>query len=154
MGKRINISWVAYIAIFFCSPAFSQGLGQVIAKQGYWELRKSKDGFSDKTTCVMVLSRDPTVQITAGQFYMNYRSRGGVQGFEYRIDEDASSGMKLPSMTEKELGLIGIKDDLGNVLLGHRLRLKILTYRGLANEDINLTGLGDLYDKMLSKCPN
>jgi hypothetical protein len=145
--------WLAIVTI---ETAAAQKIGdlKVVAREGAWELRYGKDNFSDKTTCVIVLSSDAAIQVSPGSFYINYRGRGGLDGFRYRLDDAPESGMQLPTRIQKQTSMIifeGITFE--RILNATRLRVQTLTLvAGLKNEDINLRGLASLYQRMDEFC--
>ena len=120
-----------------------------------WQFRKSKDNFSDKLSCVISPAGKPHVQVNVGSIYISYRGRGGVQGFQYRIDDLPESGMQLPTDIEKQIGAIAIKGShFDRVLSGSRLRVSTLTLvSGIQQEDLALAGMTRLYPRMVRECP-
>jgi hypothetical protein len=79
------------------------------AADGGWQLRRDKDPMTDKATCVVWGTDRPYIQFNIGQMYIVYASRGGLQGYEYRIDDQPASGMQLPSPIEKGVSTINLK---------------------------------------------
>jgi hypothetical protein len=53
----------------------------------------------------------PHVQVSPGSFYINYRARGGVQGFRYRLDDQRATAMQLPGRINEQAGLLQISGD-------------------------------------------
>jgi hypothetical protein len=117
-------------------------------------MRRTVDSFSDKTTCVLTPKGNTTVQISRGALYIIYTNRGGLKGYEYRIDDAASSGMRLPSRAEERSGILEFTgQEFSAALTARRLRFQTLTFvGGIINEDINMAGANRLYDKMISAC--
>jgi len=123
---------------------------------GGWQLRRSKDAMTDKTSCILSPVGKPYVQISVGNLYIGYRGRGGVQGFRYRLDDGPISEMQLPTPIEKQIGAVRISGEVFNqVLRASRLRVEVLTLvSGLQNEDLAVSGMRRLYAKMRQECPD
>jgi hypothetical protein len=119
-------------------------------------LHKVKDNLTDKTTCVVSPVGKPHVQISANNLYIAYRGRGGVQGFQYRIDDGPVSAMQLPTSIEREMGAVRLSGEAFNqALCASRLRVRVLTsLSSLQEDDLPLSGMHHLYDKMRRECPN
>jgi hypothetical protein len=127
---------------------------KLLGTKGQWELRIEKDGFSDQKNCVIVNRANKWLQVSPGVIYIGYSGRGGIAGFEYRIDNNPSSGMQLPSETDQKIGTAQIKGEaFPKILHGKRLRIQALTVLDtLENDDYNLEGLSSLYLQMKAAC--
>lgn len=121
---------------------------------GGWQLEKSKDQMTDRVSCMVYPTGRRYIQISYGDLYISYSGRGGVQGFQYRVDERPASTMQLPTRIEQQIGTIHISGGaFKEVLSGNRLRVETLTMvSGIKNEDINLVGLREKYNEMLQQC--
>lgn len=119
-----------------------------------WQLRKSRDAMSDKVTCVIMPIAKPYIQFNIGDFYLSYAGRGGVEGFQYRIDDNPASGMQIPSPIEKQISAVHLSGRVfEQILKAKRLRVSTLTLiRGLQDEDIDLAPMRRLYARMVSEC--
>jgi hypothetical protein len=128
---------------------------KVIAKSDSWELRQEQDSFSGKAECVIVEIGNYDVQISKGFLFIVYKGRGGVRSYRYRIDDGQPSKTILPSEVEQQIATVVLKDRAFlNILNAKRLRVQTETYFDVKQEDINLSGLRDLYSKMLVSCPD
>lgn len=150
-----NVLIVFGLAVVFCLDKAQGFTGSVVARAGIWELHSGKDSFTDKPSCVIAAPKQPFIQVSIGVFYIIYETRGGLQGYEIRLDDNPPSGHQLPSKIEKQMNTIAIKGSAFNrILKSKRLRVQTLTLiAGLINEDVNLYGLATLYKKMKSLCP-
>jgi hypothetical protein len=121
---------------------------------GGWQLRRIKDAMTDETTCILSPVGKPYVQISVRDLYISYRTRGGVQGFQYRLDDGPISDMEIPTDTEKQIGFVHISGDAFNrVLRASRLRVQVVTLiSGLQTEDLAVSGMRSLYAKMQREC--
>lgn len=158
-SKRTCLSALAAILfvnlVFLIDAAEAQGLGEVVARQGSWELRRSKDSFSDKSSCVITVTGKPYIQVSPGSIFFSYRGRGGVEGYQYRIDDAPASSMQLPTNIEKQIAAIELKGAVfERILKSNRLRVQTLTLvAGIQNDDVSLVGLEPLYRRMRGLCP-
>ena len=128
---------------------------KVIAKEGIWELRQGKDAFSDKSSCVMTVATKPYIQIDSGAFSVSYRGRGGVQGYQVRLDEEPEGKMQLPNAIEKQGGfLIWQGDAFETVMKAKRVRIQVVTVLpSMVTDDIDMKGAPRLYARLLQLCP-
>lgn len=119
-----------------------------------WEINRKKDAMTDRDSCVLSPVGRRYIQITPGELYISYRTRGGVASFQYRIDEGAASEMKLPSEIEKQISAVHIGgNEFLQVMGGSRLRLSTFTVLStIIEEDIDTAGAKPLYAKMLIEC--
>ncbi|WP_396659953.1 hypothetical protein [Methylobacterium bullatum] len=151
---KASLLLVMLVSIAIPNSAVAAGLGSLVKTELGWNLYKKVDSFTDKTKCVIASSKDARIQVSKGTMYVDYSRKGGVQGYEYRIDNDPSSGMRLPTETAKSLGFVSFSgQDLSAILGARRLRIQVLTYvSGLKEEDIDVRGLYKLYDQMVQGC--
>ena len=138
----------------FLNPAVAQGVGPVTAKKGKWELRVSKDGFSDETRCVITYIGRSDIQVSQGSLFFDYSKKGGVESYEYRLDNEPSSGLILPDDVLRRIGIVKISGQgFSRVMTSSRVRVQVLTLiAGLSNEDVSTSGLFELYNQMLDRC--
>jgi hypothetical protein len=119
-----------------------------------WELKIKKDGFTDQTTCVISPIGRPWVQISVGNLYISYQGRGGVAGFTMRLDDSGPEPMRLPSPTDKSVGLVHLGgEEFFSIMAANRLRVQTFTVlQELKDEDLSLAGARRLYQKMPPVC--
>jgi hypothetical protein len=128
---------------------------KVVAKEGTWELRHGKDAFSDKPSCVMTVVAKPYIQIGTGAFSVSYRGRGGVKGYQVRLDDEPEGRMNLPSDIEKQMSALMWEGDAFETLMkAKRARIQVLTVlNGLVLDDIDMKGTDRLYARLRQLCP-
>ena len=74
-----------------------------------WLAKFSKDAMTDKSACTIYYEPDPKhIQIGykedgTGSLYVSYYARGGIKGYQYRLDSDPATEQQLPTNMEKEL---------------------------------------------------
>ncbi|WP_197077597.1 hypothetical protein [Hyphomicrobium sp. 99] len=121
-----------------------------------WEIHRSKDSMTDKVSCLLLPVGKPHIQISSRDLYISYRARGGVGGFQYRIDNNPPSGMQLPTQIEQQIGAVHIGDDnFQRIMAGSRLRVTTLTVLGNSiEEDIPIGSAKPVFAKMMMECPD
>lgn len=119
-----------------------------------WVLNKSKDRMTDKISCVVSPPGKPFIQVNLGSLYISYRSRGGLQGFQYRIDDAPISRMQLPTPIEQQISAAHIRGaTFDQILRSRRLRVQALTLvAGVITDDVDLSGLSAVYARMQREC--
>lgn len=126
------------------------------ATDGGWELRITKDNFSDQTNCVISPTGRPWVQISVGHLYILYRGRGGVAGFTLRVDDNPPGKMKVLTLdsTDRQIQAVHLAgDQFFDAMAGNRLRIQTLTVLNeLKDEDLDLGPVKRLYKKMGPEC--
>lgn len=129
-------------------------LPRAAATDGGWELRITKDNFTDKTSCVISPTGRPWVQINVGNLYISYAGRGGVAGFTLRVDDHPPGQMQLPTPIDKQIGAVHLSGDkFFDAMAGNRLRVQTFTVlRELKDEDLDLAPVKRLYKKMGPEC--
>jgi hypothetical protein len=135
------------------TPAAPKTTPGAIVDSG-WELRIKKDGFTDKTTCVISPIGKPNIQVTVGHLYISYSGEGGVAGFTPRLDDLPAQQMQLPTPIEKQIGAVHFGESkFYEVMAASRLRVQTLTVLGdLKNEDLQLDPVKRLYKKIPPAC--
>lgn len=144
----------ALTACAFATAVAAQPIGPVVERDGIWELRKSRDSFTDKTACVITPTGQIYVQISRGSLYINYSGRGGIRGWQIRLDEGQVSQMTIPGRINERLGILQISGpQFDQIMKSRRLRIQALTLiSGIKNEDFQLNGLARLYQRMMQTC--
>jgi hypothetical protein len=148
-GKAVtSLRAVSILLIVACADmASAQTIGDMktVARDGEWELRQSKDTFSDKDSCVLMPSKRPHIQITSNSLYISYRGRGGVKGYTVRVDDEPPSQMQLPSDIEQGIQALGFQGKaFEQVLEAKRIRVQY---------DINIAGAKRLLARLRTLCP-
>lgn len=137
---------IALVLALVGSNSVAQGLGQRVRTLGQWTVYRSVNSMTDQVTCVAT-ANDGSVQVTVDTFSIGYRGRGGVSSYRYRLDDGPATELHLASGIERDIGAFIIRgDEFQNILKANRIRVEALTIlRGLANDDIDLTGLHSIY---------
>jgi hypothetical protein len=128
---------------------------QPASGSGEWVLETKKDAMTDKVFCVVIPEGKPFIQVNIGSLYISFRGRGGVEGFQFRIDDGPVSQMKFPDRIEKQVGVVHINGAPFEQILGaKRLRVQTVTILSSSvTEDIDLGGLAAVYAQMQRDCP-
>jgi hypothetical protein len=119
-----------------------------------WELKIKKDGFTDKTSCVISPVGKPNVQITVGHLYISYAGQGGVAGFTPRLDDQPPRKMQLPTPIEQQISAVHFGGEaFYEVMAASRLRVQTFTIlHQLKDEDLQLEPAKRLYKKIPPVC--
>jgi hypothetical protein len=131
-----------------------QGGWQVTTDQG-WQLHRRNDPMTDKPQCFLAPVGKGYAQFTTDAFYISYKGRGGVQGYNYRLDDRPVAKFQIATEMERKLDVIEFSDDAFKSVLGaSRLRLEVLTVlREVSYDDFALVGMRGLFAKMSRECP-
>lgn len=119
-----------------------------------WELKTSKDNFSDKTTCVVSPIGRPWVQLNVNNLYISYAGKGGVAGYTLRFDDQPPRQMQLPTPIDQQIGAVHLSPaDFAEAMNSDRVRVQTFTVlRELKDEDLKMAGAKRLYQKMGPEC--
>jgi hypothetical protein len=150
---------VSIFVIVTCAgmaTAQSSGDMKTVARDGEWEIRQSKDSFSDKTSCVLMPSKRPHIQITNNSLYISYRGRGGIQTYKVRVDDDPPSKTELPSSIEKGIQALGFEAAaFEEILKSKRFRVEVFTVlNNIVTDDIDIAGAKRLVTRLRTLCPD
>jgi hypothetical protein len=130
-------------AVLSCS-AHAQKVSEmkVVATSGNWELRKGIDSFSDKNSCILLLRGQSDVQASnTGMAIGRGRARGGLEGYNLRINDNPPLGLKRASDIEKRLSSIIIEGSLFETVKGAQ-RLRVDATGILSGSGFHLSGSG------------
>ena len=135
-------------------PKDQKATPKAAATDSGWELRITRDNFTDQTNCVISPKGRPWVQVNVGNLYISYAGRGGVDGFTLRVDDNPPGQMQLPTPIDKQIGAVHLSgDQFFDAMAGNRLRVQTLTVlRELKDEDLDLGPVKRLYKKMGPEC--
>src|SRR5262249_8770063 len=128
---------------------------KIVAKEGTWELRRGKDGFTNKPSCVMTVAKKPYIQIGRASLSVSYRNRGGIQSYQVRLDDEPEGEMTLPSEIEKQAALLVFeKDAFETIMKTKRIRIRVATASSsIVTDDIDMKGADRLHAKLRDLCP-
>jgi hypothetical protein len=155
MSNNIQRSILIFAIVMCAGTATAQSLGETVARDGEWELRQSKDNFTDKKSCVLISFKRPHIQITNTTLYISYRGRGGIQAYEVRVDDDPPSKMQLASDIEKQIQALGFQGaEFEEVLKSKRLRVKGVGFSSFVTDDIDIVAAKRLLTRMRTLCPD
>jgi hypothetical protein len=147
------IRFIALLIVMACAlwPAVASTAGlsdaTVIFEAGDWSVRKSKDTMTDKVSCTGLYRQRFDIQVNIGALYVAVRGRGGVRGYQYRLDEAPATRLRSATRDEQRLGAWSITGSAFRELLSaKRLRTQTITLRDTTVEDdISLEGISDIY---------
>lgn len=136
------------------APIAPKAAAGAVATDSGWELRVSKDKFTDEVSCIITPTGRPWIQISVGNLFISYRGRGGVKGYTLRIDDNPPGQMRLASPLETQISMVNLSGDLFvDSMAGNRLRVQTFTVLNeLKDEDIELGPVKRLYKKMGPEC--
>lgn len=82
---------------------------ETIYQDDKWRAKVSKDAMTDELSCTLFYKPNPKyVQIGldkngGGTLYIGYGGRGGIKGYQYRLDSEPATQHQLPTRMEKEV---------------------------------------------------
>ena len=122
-------------------------------RTGNWSVLRSVDTMTDKVRCTGIYRSNYGVQLAAAAMYV--KISGGIQSVTLRFGEDAPQAMRLPEKMEKEVNTVIIEGrEFSQAVETNRLRIQALTLvRGMATEDLDVTGIKEAVDHIRSDCP-
>lgn len=135
------------LTMLITSPVRAEtGFGKQVGKAGRWTVYVSKDAMTDTVQCTALFDDRAQVQFAAGSLAISLRGRGGIDGYQIRLDDAPASTMRLPSRIEKEIGAVVLADATYQAILSaRRLRFMALTVLGgMVQEDIDLSTTGEI----------
>lgn len=136
------------------SASVDTALGKVEKTFQNWEVRASINPMTDERTCVAIPQGSPRIQATQRMLAISFKGKGGVKGYEYRLDDKPVSPMKVASDIERDVSAVIFEgNDFSQVLSSNRLRIQVVpVLRGLHFEDINTQGLSQAVQYMRDSC--
>ena len=141
------------LACLAADVATAQAPGAVLSSEGNWDLR-AWDAGRDGGPCVLTPKTPSRVQVTRGRITVTGLPRNAIFNYQYRVDDGPASTPVFPSEGMQTEGAIRIEGDAaGDIVKGHRLRIRILDrWHEAISEDIDLSGLGTLYERLDETC--
>jgi len=116
--------------------------GNHIATFGNWSVLQSRNGTPDGARCIAVHSHYGAIQLHDDALVIVLPEP--PRGYQYRIDANAISGMKLASQTEQQTSTVGIAGPVFSELqAGERFQVEILTYTKVLEVELDLAGIAD-----------
>lgn len=115
--------------------AQSKSLAKKPARHGDWFAKVLIDKMTDAKDCMVLNAKDPYVSVDpVGRLDVNFRGRGGVAGFQYRIDSLPAAPYQLlsPGRTDV-LSVSDVRDEFnaarrlliqGETVLGRPINLE------------------------------
>jgi hypothetical protein len=156
MGHHMSITRTALLLVAMMSAAAAHSgtvddaFGKVDKTFSGWEVHVKADPMTDKKECVALPHGNMRVQGSPRMLAISFKGKGGVKGYEYRIDDRPASSMQLASDIERDVGAVVFENDaLTQILSGKRLRVQVVpVLRGLLFEDIDTNGLASAVQYM------
>lgn len=140
-------------------PAQANGLDKTFGRVNKtfhgWEVRTSINPMTDKKTCVALMRGNSRIQASPNMLAISFQKKGGVRGYEYRLDDGPVSVPQVATTTEMKIGAVMLKEPIfTEVLSSQRLRIQVIPIvgTGLQFEDINTKGLADAVKHMRALC--
>ncbi len=127
-------------------------IGLVCAQTNNWKLSKRTDKMTDKVVCSLSHVKDQNV------FYddqdvltISYFKRGGVGGYQYRVDSRPASPYKLTESGSRNSVQIFNRD--GELTGAKQLRVSGITVlSAVIDVDLSITGLDAARNQMAKDC--
>ena len=127
----------------------------VVFSSGKWSVRAYKDSIADRVVCTGLYETRFDIQLTAENFYISLRGRGGIRSYKLRFDDNPAEGLALPDSVERDVSILRITgSSFSQLLSARRVRVQILTLTsGIVDEDIDLTDLPSAHEVIMGpKC--
>jgi hypothetical protein len=140
------------LACLLADTATAQVTATTVSGEGNWELRKSDIG--PDGACVLTPKTPSRVQVSRDRIAVTGMPKNSVFNYQYRVDDGPASTPAFPSKAMQDQGRILIEGDaVREILKGQRFRIRILDrWHEAISEDIDLTGLGGLYERLGQAC--
>lgn len=141
--------------IAFTAPTAFAGLkdASVAFKSGNWKVLRSIDSMKDTVDCTGIYKDNYGVQLTSDTLFVSVK--GGLQSVTLRFGDKPARSLRLAEKMEKEIRSIIISGtDFSELMESDRLRVQASTLvTGIANEDLDLTGIKDALESIRASCP-
>jgi hypothetical protein len=144
-------------AIFTIAGSAAQAAGlkdaDVAMTSGNWKVLRHIDSMKDTINCTGIYKENNGIQMTKDKLFVSVK--GGIQSVTLRFGDQPARPLRLPGDMEKKIGSIIISgSDFSELVESNRLRVEAATLvRGIANEDLNLTGIKDALESIKGDCP-
>ncbi|RJF99050.1 hypothetical protein D3871_11400 [Noviherbaspirillum saxi] len=124
-----------------------------VFKSGNWTVLRHTDPMKDTVNCTGIHKENYGIQLTEDSLYVSIR--GGIQSVTLRFDDNPARSMRLADDIEKKINSVIISGtDFTELVSSNRLRVQVSTLvRGIANEDLDLTGIQSTLENIKAKCP-
>jgi hypothetical protein len=146
-----------FAVILLATSQLSQGQSlkdsQATLKVGNWIVLRSLDTMTDKVSCTGVYGTNHGIQLSDDGLYVNIK--GGIKSVTLRFGENAPRPLRLPQKMETAVDAVILEgSEFADALQSNRLRIQVLTHvRGIATEDLNITGIQAAEDHIKAGCP-
>lgn len=153
---KVNIYFIAVtmITVLIGQSVFAGFKDAKLAfKAGNWSVYRSIDPMKDTVDCTGVYKENYGIQLTDNTLFVSVE--GGLKSVTLRFGDKPARDLRLASSMEKRVGSIIISgQDFAELLESQRLRVQASTLiRGLANEDLDLSGLSEAVENIKAECP-
>lgn len=149
---KYSVSAVAVLlSIWSISSSANLAEAPVVFKSGSWNVHRTTDTMTDKTSCTGIYNNDFGIQLTDDTLFISIR--GSLRGYQFRFDDQPVSQMYIANDTEERMDTIIIKANFKKTLGSDRLRVKALTYNSSKDYDLDLSGIVDAVQNIRSGCP-
>lgn len=154
--KTMNclVAVAAAFAVVMNHPAIAAFKDAKLAfKSGNWSVYRSIDSMKDTVNCTGVYKENYGIQLTDDTLFITVK--GGLESVTLRFGDKSAHDLRLATEMEKKVGSIIISGaDFAELLDSNRLRVQASTLiRGLANEDLDLSGLSQAVSNIKAECP-
>lgn len=135
-------------------PAVAQATDPVVSSAGTWELRRSAGGSTGDGACLLAPKSPSRIQVFKDRLVVTGLPKNSIFNYQYRIDDGSASTPAIPSSAMQNEGIIVLDGDaLNTIVNGRRFQIRILDkWHEAITEDLDLSGLKDLYGTMTQAC--
>jgi hypothetical protein len=122
-----DLFFVLGIELFGCNPAFPAE-GKAVASFGDWSVTLHANSMTDKKSCISIYKSDPQIQLGAESLYISLRGRGGVRGYQIRVNDEKADKLHLASEIERKAAVVEFRGEAFDRLkTAKRLRVEVIT---------------------------
>lgn len=154
-SKTYFLATLVAIFTIVSSAAHAAGLkdADVAMTSGNWKVLRYIDSMKDTVNCTGIYKENNGIQMTKDKLFVSVK--GGIQSVTLRFGDKPARPLRLPEEMEKKIGSIIISgSDFSELVESNRLRVEAATLvRGIANEDLDLSGIKDALESIKGDCP-
>ena len=121
---------------------------------GGWNLKQSTNATAHAPGCVLAPKQQSRVQVGERRLIVSGLPRKSIFNYQYIIDDKPASVLNFPTEAMQNDGSIYLEGAVfDEILNAGRLRVRVLDkWHEAIAEDLDLTGLSELHQKMLDEC--
>ncbi|WP_342109669.1 hypothetical protein [Methylobacterium sp. SI9] len=142
------------LAALTLPAAVAQAGDPIVSSAGNWDLKKSARGPTTEAACLLAPKTPSRIEVFKDRLVVTGLPKNSIFNYQYRIDDRSASTPAIPSSAMQNEGLITLDGAaLADIVNGHRFQIRILDkWHEAITEDVDLTGLKDLYGTLDQAC--